>query len=330
MNEDAMKPVEQYLERVRIYLPLSSEEALTEIRTHLIEEAEAIGAGSVSVDSVLAAISRLGDPKAVANDYAGTGKRLWHVPVEYVQPIVRILVVLVAIGMSFILGASIVGPSLGDIIGETIIPRNNPANIPIMVIVNLLFVLAIMRGLPSSDVEKDPTERTPLEKFFGIGLERFRLKGRREATIELVAGIGLGVFLLLPQMQGLYTSAFKPFVVVAAALLFIGAVKGSLFIVAGENDFNLIFEAIHSGLWVFFALVLINVGWPLEYVYGHVDGSWVLIDPRGFTPGAGMPFFSLELFWSFVVFIVVVANAWRAIVSVVKVLMYRVHVARTM
>jgi len=208
MNEDAMKPVEQYLERVRIYLPLSSEEALTEIRTHLIEEAEAIGAGSVSVDSVLAAISRLGDPKAVANDYAGTGKRLWHVPVEYVQPIVRILVVLVAIGMSFILGASIVGPSLGDIIGETIIPRNNPANIPIMVIVNLLFVLAIMRGLPSSDVEKDPTERTPLEKFFGIGLERFRLKGRREATIELVAGIGLGVFLLLPQMQGclLYTS----------------------------------------------------------------------------------------------------------------------------
>lgn len=330
MNEDAMKPVEQYLERVRIYLPLSSEEALTEIRTHLIEEAEAIGAGSVSVDSVLAAISRLGDPKAVANDYAGTGKSVWHVPVEYVQPIVRILVVLVAIGMSFILGASIVGPSLGDIIGETIIPRNNPANIPIMVIVNLLFVLAIMRGLPSSDVEKDPTERTPLEKFFGIGLERFRLKGRREATIELVAGIGLGVFLLLPQMQGLYTSAFKPFVVVAAALLFIGAVKGSLFIVAGENDFNLIFEAIHSGLWVFFALVLINVGWPLEYVYGHVDGSWVLIDPRGFTPGAGMPFFSLELFWSFVVFIVVVANAWRAIVSVVKVLMYRVHVARTM
>ena len=330
MNEDAMKPVEQYLERVRIYLPLSSEEALTEIRTHLIEEAEAIGAGSVSVDSVLAAISRLGDPKAVANDYAGTGKSVWHVPVEYVQPIVRILVVLVAIGMSFILGASIVGPSLGDIIGETIIPRNNPANIPIMVIVNLLFVLAIMRGLPSSDVEKDPTERTPLEKFFGIGLERFRLKGRREATIELVAGIGLGVFLLLPQMQGLYTSAFKPFVVVAAALLFIGAVKGSLFIVAGENDLNLIFEAIHSGLWVFFALVLINVGWPLEYVYGHVDGSWVLIDPRGFTPGAGMPFFSLELFWSFVVFIVVVANAWRVIVSVVKVLMYRVHVARTM
>jgi hypothetical protein len=55
-----------------------------------------------------------------------------------------------------------------------------------------------------------------------------------------------------------------------------------------------------------------------------------LIDPRVFTPGAGMPFFSLELFWSFAVFIMVVTNAWRAIVSVVKVLMNRVHVARTM
>jgi len=95
MNEDAMKAVEQYLERVRIYMPSNSEEALTEIRTHLIEEAEAIGGGSVTVDSMLAAISRLGDPKAVANDYAGTGKSLWHVPVEYVQPIMRILVVLV-------------------------------------------------------------------------------------------------------------------------------------------------------------------------------------------------------------------------------------------
>lgn len=88
--------------------------------------------------------------------------------------------------------------------------------------------------------------------------------------------------------------------------------------------------AIHSSLWVFFALVLINVGWPLESVYGHQDGSWVLIDPRVLTPGAGMPFFSLELLWSFVVFMMVVANAWRAIVSVVTVLMHRVHVARTM
>ena len=330
MNEDAMKPVEQYLERVRIYLPISSEEALTEIRTHLIEEAEAIGGGSVTFDSMLAAISRLGDPKAVANDYAGTGKKVWHIPVEYVQPIMRILVVLVAIGMSFILGASIVGPSVGNFIGETIVARNNPANIPLMVIVNLLFVLTIMKGLSPSDMEKGPTERTPLEKFFGIGLERFRIKGRREAAIELVAGVGLGVFLLLPQMQGLYTSAFKPFVVAAAVLLFIGAVKGALFIVAGENELNMIFEVIHSGLWVLFALVLINVGWPFAYAYGHVDGSWVLIDPRLFTPRAGIPFLSLELFWSFAVFIMVVTNAWRAIVSVVKVLMSRDHVERLM
>jgi len=295
MNEDAMKLVEQYLERVRIYLPFRSEEALAEIRTHLIEEAEAIGAGSVTVDSMLDAIIRLGDPKAVANDYAGTGKSIWHVPVEYVQPLVRILVVLVAIGMSFILGASIVGPSLGNFIGETIVARNNPANMPIMVIVNLLFVLTIMRGLPSSDVEKGPTERTTLEKFFGIGLERFRLKGRREAAIELVTGVGLGVFLLLPQMQGLYSSAFKPYVVSAAILFFIGAVKGSLFIVAGENKLNLIFESIYGGLLVFFALVLINIGWPLEYVFGYQDGSWSLIDPMVFIAETRIPFFSLEL-----------------------------------
>ena len=32
MNEDAMKAVEQYLGRVRIYLPLGSEEALAEIK----------------------------------------------------------------------------------------------------------------------------------------------------------------------------------------------------------------------------------------------------------------------------------------------------------
>ena len=67
MSGSPTNMIEKYLERVRVYLPIDSEDALIEIRTHLIEEAEALGQGKMTDGSAMLAIERFGDPKEAAN-----------------------------------------------------------------------------------------------------------------------------------------------------------------------------------------------------------------------------------------------------------------------
>ncbi|NHI83404.1 MAG: hypothetical protein EAX81_03790 [Candidatus Thorarchaeota archaeon] len=323
MTKEPLKLIDEYLERVKVYLPIDSGEILEEIRTHLIESAEAIGNGTMTQGSTIMAIERMGEPQAVANEYAGSGKKVGPVPAEYAQPVFRMLLVLIGVCAAFLVGAYVVGSAFlvpWGIIGEI---ENFPASIPIMLIVNILFVLLIIGGISLADRDKMPQEKTRLEGVFGIGTEGFKPKARTDAAGEIIFGILFGVIALHPAVQVLYSTAFVPFVGIIAALVFVDAIKGGMFLVAGENSLNLIIEALIGIVWIVIAMALINVGWPTDYFYGSIDGvTWGFVDLEAFFIDNGIPFFPFDWIWIFIIFVLVVTNTWRVIVDLTKVAMY--------
>ena len=322
MSGSPMNMIEKYLERVRVYLPIDSEDTLTEIRTHLIEEAETLGQGKITHGSVMLAIERFGDPKEAANAYAGIGKRVGPLPAEYVQPAIRIVLLLVALGAAFIIGSYVVGISIFDVVGIT----NFPFNIPVMVALSLFYAAIIIAGL--SAIEKrgaPPSERTVLESFLGLGSDVFKPKGRWDATAEIVLGVVFAMVLLLSPIRILFREDFLLFMNVIAILLLMDALKGLLFFIAGENNLNLLFEAVLGGVWVVLCMFLINMQWPLEQVYLFDGAEWTLVQLAGLPIEIPGPFGGAEvlaLLWAIGVFIVVVTNMWSILVSSMKVAMY--------
>ncbi|MHA2302927.1 MAG: hypothetical protein ACXACD_18430 [Candidatus Thorarchaeota archaeon] len=323
MTKDPMKLVDEYLDRVKVYLPIGSEDVLREIRTHLIESAESIGGGNMTAGSTLMAIERMGEPKTVASEYADSGKKVGPVPAEYAQPVMRMLLVLVGIGIAFIVGAYVVGNALLIPFGVIAEIENFPVSLPIMIVVNVIFVMLIIGGITLADRDKMPTDKTALEGFLGIGSEGFKPKPRSDAAGEVFFGIVFGIVLLHPAINVLYTPAFVPFVGTVAALLFLNAVKGGMFLVAGENNLNLIVEAVLGVVWILLAMGLIHVGWPTDYFYGSLDGvTWGLIDLEAFFIDQGIPFVPFDWIWIFIIFITVVTNTWKVIVNLTKVPMH--------
>jgi hypothetical protein len=323
MTKDPMKLIDEYLERVKVYLPIGSEDVLQEIRTHLIESAESIGSGTMTPGSTLMAIERMGEPKTVASEYADSGKKVGPVPAEYAQPVLRMLLVLIGVGAAFIVGAYVVGNALLIPLGVISEVENFPASLPIMILVNVIFVILIISGITLVDRDKMPTEKTALEGFLGIGSEGFKPKSKSDAAGDVFFGILFGIVLLHPAIQALYTPAFVPFVGPVVALLFLGAVKGGMFLVAGENNLNLIFEAVLGIASILLAMGLINVGWPTDYLYGSIDGvTWGLVDLEAFFIDNGIPFVPFDWIWIFIIFIIVVTNTWKVIVDLTKVPMH--------
>ncbi len=323
MTKDPMKMIDEYLERVKVYLPIDNDDVLAEIRTHLIESAEAIGNGNMTPGSTLMAIERMGEPKIVASEYADSGKKVGPVPAEYAQPVMRMLLVLIGVGVAFIVGAYVIGNALLVPLGVIAEIENFPVSIPIMIAVNVIFVMLIIGGITLADRDKMPTDKTALEGFLGIGSEGFKPKPKSDAAGEVFFGIVFGIILLHPAIQVLYTAAFVPFVSVIAALAFTNAIKGGMFLVAGENNLNLIFEAVLGIVWILLAMGLINVGWPTDYFYGSLDGvTWGLIDFEAFFIDHGIPFVPFDWIWIFIIFITVVTNTWKVIVNLTKVPMY--------
>jgi hypothetical protein len=324
MTKDPMKLIEQYLERVKIYLPLDSADILVEIRTHLIEAAETIGEGRITIGSTLMAIERFGEPKAVANEYAGSGKRVGPVPTEYTQPILRILGALIALSVAFAFGSYIVGTALLvplGIVGEAV---NIPSILPVIMIANFLFIFFIIGTITVFEKRnRDPSEKSVLEEFLGIGSEGFKPKPKSDAAADLFFGVLLGIVLLLPQVMVLYSTEFRIFIGIAAALLFIGAMKGVLFLVGGENNANLLFE-IGEGIFnIIFVMFLLNVRFPVDYIWINTDGMWRLLEIWPLFERIDYPFSLIPtLAWRFVLFIVVVVTTWRIIVNAMKVSMY--------
>ena len=319
-SNDPLKLIEQYLDRVRVYLPLDSEDAIVELQTHLIEEGERIGEGTMTAGSAMMAIERMGEPKSVANEYAGSGKKVGPVPAEYVNPVIRIIVVIVGIAAAFVIGASMLGVTLTQLLGADI--QNWPVSIPIIIFLNLIIFIAIIGIISMFDREKPLTDKTTLETIFGLGVEGFKPKGRLDALGDMIMGIFWGILLVLPGIMVLYTPEFVNVYLLVVIFLFMGAVRGALFFVGGENNFNLAIEGILGVVWIAFAIVLLNIGWPLRYVYVYSDGSWGLFNLVEFFIDHSIPFPPFDWIWAVIMFVTVVISVWRIIVSTMKITMY--------
>jgi len=319
-SNDPLKLIEQYLERVRVYLPLDSEDAIVELQTHLIEEAERIGNGTMTAGSAMMAIERMGEPKSVANEYAGSGEKVGPVPAEYVNPIARIAIVLVGIATALIIGLTMLGIPLTQLLGADI--QNWPVSIPIIIFLNIFIIVAIVGIISLFDREKPLTDKTTLESIFGLGVEGFKPKGKLDALGDLIMGVFWGFVLMIPGVVVLYTTEFAEIYMLVVVWLFLGAVRGALFYIGGENNFNLAVEGILSAVWISFAIVLLNIGWPIRYVYAYTNGSWGYFDLIGFFEANNIPFIPFDWIWAFVMFITVVIAVWRIFVSVMKITMY--------
>jgi hypothetical protein len=325
MKNDIEKLIDQYLDRVRVYLPLGEEDTLTEIRTHLLDEAERIGQGTVTAGSTMMAIERLGDPKRIANEYAGTGEKVGPVPAEYVQPTIRIIIALFGIASAFGIGTMIVGIAFPTIIGEIGTLSNFPLFIGGTVVVNIIFAFMIV-GVISlvTDKQKLPTERTTLESILGIGSEAFKPKPRTDAAGEFIFGVIFALILLTPQIRIMFNPSVLPFLTTGSILLAFDAVKGLSFYNYGENNLNLIFEASISIGWVILSLFLINFPWPLDYYYVFSGGTWQLVPMTELTSILPeiLTFFPFGFIWLVIIFVIVVSNTWHVIASTTKISMY--------
>lgn len=319
-SNDPLELIEQYLDRVRVYLPLDSEDAIVELQTHLIEEAERIGNGTMTAGSAMMAIERMGDPKSVANEYAGSGKKVGPVPAEYVSPLSRMLVVLVGVALALIVGVYMIGATFTELLGANI--QNWPFSIPIMIIINVAIIVVIIGGISLLDRTKPLTEKTTLEKLFGIGVEGFKPKGRLDAAGDLILGIFWGFVLMLPAVVPLYTQEFRVVAIYVVIFLFLGAIRGALFYIGGENNFNLAFEGVLSAVWIALAAILVRIGWPIQYVYVYTDGSWRTFNLIEFFQSYDIPFLPFDWIWSFIMFVTVAFAVWRIIVSSMKITMH--------
>jgi uncharacterized membrane protein len=319
-SNNPLELIEQYLNRVRVYLPLDSEDTIIELQTHLIEEAERIGNGRMTAGSAMMAIERMGEPKSVANEYAGSGEKVGPVPAEYANPVARIIIVLVGIASAIIIGLTMLGIPLTQLFGANIL--NWPVSIPIMIFLNVFIIVAIIGIISLFDREKPLTDKTTLESIFGLGVEGFKPKGKLDAIGDFVMGIFWGLVLMIPGVVILFTPDFAEISVFVVAWLFLGAVKGALFYIGGENNFNLAVEGILSAVWISFAIVLLNIGWPIRYVYVHDGISWSLFDITAFFTENDIPFVPFTWIWAFIIFVTVVLAVWRIFVSIMKISMH--------
>ena len=322
MTRNPEKIIADYLERVRVYLPLGSEETLTEIRTHILDSAERIGEGKVTEGSVIMAIERMGQPQRVANEYAGTGDKVGPVPTEYFHPLLRIILTLLAIGIAFVIGFNVVSIAFGAYIDLSF-----PLFLPVLVVLNVLIVFSIII-LISLFVDRDRwvTEKTALESVFGAGSEGFKPKERLAAAAEVVFGfVWVFIILLPPVMDALKPAIILP-MVAAAFLLLIGSVKGALFYTSGENNLNLMFEALLSIGWIIVAIFLAGVPYPMDKIYYNTNGVWMVTTVEQIASQVPIEGFDITIVfavgWSVFIFILVVTNVWRVLVSVAKISLY--------
>ncbi len=323
MTSDPEKLIEQYLERVRVYLPLDSEDTLMEIRTHLLDSAEEIGQGAVTAGSVTMALERLGDPKRVANEYAGTGETKGPVPAEYVQPLMRVLLTILALSIAIIVGVNVIGAAFGSAFG---IPTF-PFNIPLMIALNVLIIVGIV-VIVSLVVDRDKavTEKTTLEAVLGAGGEGFKPKGRWNTAADTVFGMIWAYVLIIPAVQFALKPGLVPLMNAGALLLMLGAIKGALFFRAGENNLNLLFEALISVGMIILGILFASFLYPMDYIYVFNDGAWHTYSITQIIGLVPIEEFDITIVfavgWSIFIFILIVVNVWKVLVSTAKISMY--------
>ena len=322
MADKPIDLIEKYLERVKIYLPLGSDDVLTEIRTHLIEEAESLGGEEITHGSAMLAIERFGDPKDAAHEWAGTGKKVGPVPADYVTPLVKIALTLIALGAIFIVGATMVSFAVPGFWGLV----NFQYSIAMLVVMSLLYAFLIIGGLSYLDKDKAPTEKTTLESVLGFASGAFKPKPRSDAAAGFFFGLIFAAVVLSPMIQAILTAEALLLVNVFVVLLFVEAIVNLMFFLFGENNVNLSLEAIVGGAWIVFSMFLINIAFPLTGFYNYSDATgWTIMtfEELSLLIPEVIGWIPLNLIWVFIVFIIVITNLWNVLMASMKIPMYR-------
>ncbi|MHA1908013.1 MAG: hypothetical protein ACW98Y_12005 [Candidatus Thorarchaeota archaeon] len=322
MADKPIDLIEKYLERVKVYLPLGSDDIIAEIRTHLIEEAENLGRGEITHGSAMLAIERFGDPKDAAHEWAGTGKKIGPVPAEYAAPLVKIALTLIALSAIFIAGATMVSyayPAFWGIL-------DYGYAIGMMVVMSLIYAFIIIGGLSYlGKRDKPPTEKTILESVLGVGSGAFKPKPRSDAAAGFFFGLVFAAVVISPFVQNVLTAEAQLFVNLFVSLLLVEVFVNLMFFLFGENNVNLTLEAIVAAAWVIFAMFLINIAFPLTGFYNNTNGVWTIMtfeELFQMAPEVAI-FLPLNLIWIFVIFIIVITNLWNVLMASMKIPMYR-------
>ena len=70
MSDDPVSVIEEYLALVNEHLPESiSVDVITELRTYMVETAQELGAGEITLQSAKKVVAQFGAPSEVANEY---------------------------------------------------------------------------------------------------------------------------------------------------------------------------------------------------------------------------------------------------------------------
>ncbi|MHA1771275.1 MAG: hypothetical protein ACTSYL_06590 [Candidatus Thorarchaeota archaeon] len=313
----AMKTIDDYLDRVKSYLPLVDESYIVELRTHLIQEAERLGDGSVTEGSALLAVEHMGDPKAVANEYAGSGEKVGPIPVEYVRPFVVLSVMFVGIGFTIVVGWLIAAHAFP----EVTMSLCGSLLVSFIILSGLALALIIVERLDVIDLRRSAAERTLFERFIGIGADALRKKTRKDAILGAIMGIVAPIVLYLPSLSNLFSRDFLPFVPIIASIFLFTAFVDILYYRFGENNAILLLEILANIFCVIIVILLVNV-FPTTYTYGYENGMWTLIDLAAVfaeSPWSRDLAFGV---WTFVIIIVVIVHIWQIIVNTLKVSWY--------
>ncbi len=313
-----------YLERVRIYLPIGSDDLLREIRTHLLEAAEDIGRGQVTPGAVMLAIEQLGDPKTVANEYAGTGRTKGPVPVELVTPLVRSVLVVAGIGVGLITASLLVGPAIAAALGEA---QGIAVSVLTSVALGLCMLVALVIGVHVLESKGLPTEKTVLDMVLDVGTGPFQPPSRLSASVATVM-LGIGAILVVhPSVMPLYSAEFRVFVPAIAVLLLLAAVLSLALTAFGENNLLLVVNVVLSAVWIWLVSQLVYTGWPTTYAWACEDGGCHLVsisEVLAENPPLGTV---LDVIWLAALFLVVVLSVWETNVAISKVVYY-LHIGR--
>ena len=303
---------------MRAYLPLGSEDYVIQIRTHLLREAERIGNGAVTEGLALLAIEHVGSPKSVANEYAGTGKRIGPLPVKYARPVAALTIVFIGIGLAVMLGLFLVEPVLPGVTSVF----SASALFLALVLASIVTALVVTERLNILDMRRTEAERTLFERVLGIGEEALRKKSAADAFVEYAGSLIIAVLLILPQVRILFTSVFLPFVPVLIGLRLFGSVVGPLFFLRGENNFTLALEVVLGVAWIVVSAMIVHIGWPLRYMYIYDGTTLGLFDIVSFMAQVDLTPSPLLIIWVMAIFVAVASSTWRAISGIAKISWY--------
>ena len=312
-QDRGIKIIENYLERVRSYIPLVDESYILELRTHILQEAERLGGGEITEGSALLAVEHMGDPKIVANEYAGSGEKIGPIPVEYYRPFIALVIVFTTIGLSISAGWYL----LAQLFPDVTFRLSGPVLVAIVIISSVGLALLVVERLNVIDIRSSSSERTLFERFIGIGADALRKKSRTAILEQIIGGVVLCALLMFPQVLILFTETVLPFVPLVIGVTFFTVIVGVLYYRYEERPLVLFLDMIGSALVVVTGLLLIAI-FPFARFYVIDEGIIHLYEVGTVFADYPDAFALLYGLWVLFLVFVIIKNIWHVLIYATK------------